>query len=66
MRVGNSRGHKEAELRRPGDGTLTKAQVTTLINLFEQDGLKGRVKLFTHVFNQEPTSEGDTELDLPE
>jgi hypothetical protein len=65
MRVGNSRGHKEAELLRPGDGTLTEAQITTLVNLFEQDRLKGRVKLFRHVFNQEPTSEGDTELELP-
>jgi hypothetical protein len=66
MRVRNGRCHKESEIVIPSDRTFTKTQVATLVNLFEQDGLKGRIQIFRDILNQEPATESDTQFNLSE
>jgi hypothetical protein len=64
--VGNSRGHEELESVVPRDRLVTELQRAGLVNLLQEDGLEGGVELFTHVFNENPLSELDTELEVPQ
>lgn len=51
MRVGNSGCQEELKVVIPGDTLVTEAECAGLVNLFKENGFKGRVELFADVLD---------------
>ena len=49
-----------------GDALVSQTELSTPVDLFEEDGFEGWVELLSHVLNQYPLTMLDSELKTPQ
>jgi len=66
MRVGESCGHQKLKALVVRDCFISKPELTTLVDLFQQDRLERWIQLFSNILYQYPFSKLNSKLQVPE